>query len=996
MNHSQVADFGPAHAGRPIAAARNALFVWLSLVLVPLSARAQAPSGPFRDLTFRSIGPAVMGGRIHDVAALPGDPSTVYIASATGGLWKSTNHGTTWTPIFDHQATSTFGVIAIAPSDSDVLWAGTGEQNNRQSSSWGDGVYRSTDAGATWTHVGLDSTRAIGRIVVDPRDPRVAYVAALGNLWKASPERGVYKTTDGGRSWTRSLFVDTLTGAVDLVMVPGDPNTLYAAMYQRLRTPCCFNGGGPGSGIYRTTDGGATWQKLAGGLPAGDVGRIGLAISRTNGQRVYAVVEAPAGGRSGTEGGGGVYRTDDGGATWAHENSLDARPMYYSSIYVDPTNDARVYMLARYFYRSDDAGSHWRIMPTEPTYDVGLKGDYHAMWIDPGNPSHFYLAGDGGLYQSWDMGATYNRINNIPIGQFYGIGLDDATPYNIYGGMQDDHSWFGPSATRHYLGIVGGDWREIGFNDGVSGTVDKGGRHYVYSNAVEGDLTRVDAYTGDRSDIHPQAPPGQPPYRFEWITPGLSSRHLAGVYYYGGNRLFITHDQGRTWQPTQDLTRQVNRDTVSVMGVPDAKIANSRNDGQTAFSALSAIDESPLDARILWVGTDDGNVQVSRDGGRTWTEVGHNARGAPDGTYVSRVTASGEAPGVAYVAFDNHRRGDFRPYAFRTRDFGRTWSPIMGGLPSDGSVRTIAVYPHHPNVLFLGTEHALWVSTDAGGHWESAGANLPTTLYMDVQFDQRTQDVVVATHGRSLWILDDGAAVGEWSPATAAEPVHLFTLQPATIFQYWEDYSYRGQDFYAGENPPDGAVIDYSLGRDADRATITIANAEGEVVRTLDGPGGPGTVHRVVWDLRHTPPPSDPDTETYNLQALPRPPRSIAPAGPFVSPGTYTVTLSAGGATTRRTLEVNPDPLMPVTLAQYRERESFLMDLLGVQRRTYELVHKAQGRARGAAVRLERRAYGLAGDFNGSGARQGTLYPPTPAQRGELAAIKAELMKTGQ
>jgi photosystem II stability/assembly factor-like uncharacterized protein len=1000
MDHDHIVVVASANGRTRFATLGARVLALLTLMIGPFPVCAQAPSGPFSELYFRSIGPAVMGGRIHDVQALPSDPSTVYIASATGGLWKSINHGTTWTPIFDHQSTSTFGVIAIAPSDSRVLWAGTGEQNNRQSSSWGDGVYRSSDAGATWTHVGLDSTRAIGRIVVDPREPGVAYVAALGNLWKASPERGVYKTTDGGRTWTKSLFVDTLTGAVDLVMDPNDPNTLYAAMYQRLRTPCCFNGGGPGSGIFRTTDGGASWQRLGGGLPAGDVGRIGLAISHTNGKRVYAVVEAPGGGRGAGRGGaggaGGVYRTDDGGATWVHLNPLDPRPMYYSSLAVDPTNDARVYMMARYFYRSDDGGSQWRIMPTEPTYDVGLKGDYHAMWIDPANPSHFYLVGDGGLYQSWAMGATYNRINNIPIGQFYGIGLDDAMPYNIYGGMQDDHSWFGPSATRHYLGIVGGDWREIGFNDGVSGTVDRGGRHYVYSNAVEGDLTRVDAFTGDRADIHPQAPAGEAPYRFEWITPGLASRHLAGVYYYGGNRLFITRDQGRTWEPTKDLTRQVNRDTISIMGVPDAKIVNSRNDGQTAFSALTAIDESPLDARILWVGTDDGNVQVSRDGGKTWTEVGRNVHGAPDGTYVSRVTASDEGPGVAYVAFDNHRHGDFRPYAFRTNDFGRSWTPIVAGLPSDGSVRMIAVYPHHPNVVFLGTEHALWVSTDTGAHWTSAGANLPTTLYMDVQFDARTQDVVVATHGRSLWILDDGAALGEWTRAVAAEPVHLFTLRPATIFQYWEDYSYRGQDFYSGANPPDGAIIDYSVGPGADSATITITNAKGEAVRSFLLPAGPGVVHRVVWDLRHAPPPSDPDTNGYNLQALPRPPRSIAPPGPFVSPGTYTVTLKAGAATASRTLEVKPDPLSPVTLAQYRSREAFLVDLLGVQRQAYDLAHHAEGRARAVAVRLQRQAYALAGDFNGSGARQGTLYPPTPTQRRELAAIKVELGKVGK
>ncbi len=957
-----------------------------ALSFLPAVARAQASPGPFRELDLRAIGPAVMGGRIHDVQALPGDPSTVYVASATGGLWKSTNHGTTWTPIFDHEGTSTFGVIAIAPSDPDVLWAGTGEQNNRQSSSWGNGVYRSTDGGATWTHVGLDSTRAIGRIVVDPHDPAVAYVAALGNLWKPSPDRGVYKTTDGGRTWTRSLFVDTLTGAVDLVMDPDSSHTLYAATYQRLRTPCCFNGGGAGSGIFRSTDGGATWQRLAGGLPTGDTGRIGLAISRTNGRRVYAVIEHPTG--------GGVYRTDDGGDRWTHLTTLDPRPMYYSAIAVDPTDDRRVYMMARYFYRSDDAGAHWRIMPTEPTYDVGLKGDYHAMWIDPGNPSHFFLAGDGGLYQSWDMGATYIRINNIPIGQFYGFGLDDESPYHIYGGMQDDHSWFGPSATRHYLGIVGDDWREIGFNDGVSSTVDKDGRHYVYSNAVDGDLTRVDTYTGDRADIHPQAPAGQPPYRFEWITPGLASRHAAGVYYYGGNRLFITDDRGLTWRATKDLTREVDRDTVTVMGVLDAKIVNSRNDGQTAFSALSAIDESPLDARILWVGTDDGNVQLSRDGGRSWTEVGHNAHGVPDGTYVSRVSASGSAPGEAYVAFDNHRRGDFHPYAYHTTDFGRTWTSITAGLPDDGSVRTVSAYPGHANVVFLGTEHALWVSTDHGAHWSTIGGNLPTTLYMDVQVQPGTGDLVVGTHGRSLWILDHASALADWSPAVAAEPAHLFRIAPATIFQYWEDYSYRGQDFYAGENPPDGAILDYSLGRAADSVTITVRNARGDLIRTLDGPRSAGVVHRVVWDLRHTPPPSTPDTNSYNLQALPRPPRSLAPAGPFVSPGTYTVALTANGSTVARTVQVKPDPNMPLTLAQYRDREAFLVELLGVQQRSYALAREPGPNAR-TALRVQRRAYALAGDFNGSGARSGTLYPPTLQQRRELADLETELARLG-
>jgi photosystem II stability/assembly factor-like uncharacterized protein len=758
----------------------------LCLALTVVSGHAQQSTGPFRDLRFRLIGPAVMGGRLHDVTALPTDPSTVIVASATGGLWRSTNHGTTWTPIFENQPTATFGVVAMAPSNPNVLWAGTGEQNNRQSSSWGDGVYRSTDSGKTWAHVGLEDSRAIGRIVVDPKDPAVAYVAALGNLWAPSEMRGVFKTTDAGHTWTHALRIDTYTGAVDLVMDPHDPNVLYAAAYARLRQPCCFNGGGPGGGIYKSTDAGATWHKLTTGLPPGDDGRIDIAVAQKTPGLVYAIVESATA--------PGIYRSTNGGEQWTRMNRLDDRPSYYSAIYVDPTNDERLYSLARWFYKSEDGGKTWRRMPTEPTYDVGLKGDYHAMWIDPTDSRHFYLAGDGGLYQSWDRGETYNRINNLPIGQFYGVGLDNESPYNIYGGMQDDHSWWGPSATRHYLGIVDDDWREIGFNDGVEQQVDLAGRRFVYSNAVEGDLTLVDGTTGDRRTIRPEPAAGEPPYRFEWITPGLASRHAPGTYYYGGQYLFITRDRGATWEKTKDLTRAIDRNSVAMMGVNDSEIKLSRNDGQTAFSAISAIDESPRSAQVLWAGTDDGNVQVSRDGGKTWTEVGKNMTGMPDGTYISRISASSASLGTAYVAADNHRRGDFAPYAFRTTDFGKSWTPIANDLPKDGSVRFVGEYPGKAGVVFLGTEHALYLSSDSGAHWDRFGANLPTTLYMDVDVQSQTHDIVVATHGRSLYVLDQGSALAEWSPAIASEPAHLFSIRPAKIWQYWEDYSYRGQD----------------------------------------------------------------------------------------------------------------------------------------------------------------------------------------------------------
>src|SRR6266536_1965875 len=532
----------------------------LGLLATPLLLALPAALGAqFQNLRFRSIGPAVMGGRIHDIEALPTNPAVIYVASASGGLWKSVNKGTTWTPIFDDQPVSTFGDVAIAPSNPDIVWAGTGEQNNRQSTSWGDGVYRSTDAGMTWTHLGLENTRHIGRVRVHPTNPDIAYVAALGNLWAPSPDRGVYKTTDGGKTWSKVLFVDSLTGVVDLAMDPTNPDVLYAAAYQRLRRAWGFNGGGPGSGIYKTTDGGRTWAKLTTGLPAGDKGRIGLALAASNARVLNAIIEHATD--------GGVYRTEDAGATWAKVNALDPRPMYYSHIFIDPNNDKRVYVLAVTYYKSEDGGKTFRRMPHAPTYDVGTKGAFHAMWIDPGNSDHFFLGSDGGLHETWDQGETFTKLNNLPVGQFYAIGVDMRTPYFIYGGMQDNHSWLGPSATRSWIGITNDEWKEIGFGDGMYHAVDPTSYRYVYSIAQNGEVQRVDAETGDRLDVQPHPPVGEPDYRWDWVTPGIVSQHDPKVVYLGGNRLFISRDRGVTWERTQDLTRQINRDTLRLMGV---------------------------------------------------------------------------------------------------------------------------------------------------------------------------------------------------------------------------------------------------------------------------------------------------------------------------------------------------------------------------------------------------------------------------------------------
>ena len=756
-----------------------------ALALLSLAATASAQS-PFDSLHFRNIGPAATGGRIHDIAVDPTDPTTIYVAAATGGIWKTTNRGTFWFPIFDGMPENTFGDLAIAPSNHLVIYAGSGEQNNRQSASWGSGVYKTTDAGATWTHVGLANTASIGRVIVHPTNPDVAWVAAVGNLWKASPDRGVYKTTDGGRTWEKILYVDTLTGATDMVIDPRNPNVLYAATYQRLRSAWGFNGGGPGSALYKTTDGGATWTKLEHGIPAGDKGRIGLAISQSNPDVLIATIEHA------TE--SGTYRSDDAGATWRRVSRTNPRPMYYSAPYIDPTTDKRVWLLGTTIVKSENGGTTFEGAPTSPAYDIGLKTDHHTMWIDPRDTRHVIIGGDGGLNESYDLGNTYIRMNNIPFGQFYHIAVDDRDPYWIYGGLQDNHSWMGPSATRHWLGILNSDWTQIGLSDGTGQAVDKGGYPTIYTSSTDGNVQRFDPITGDRYDIKPIPPAGDSAYRWDWDSPLIASQHTPGTLYMGGNRLFISHDRGVTWTRTEDLTRQVNRDTIPLMGKRGKDIRISRNDGETSFSELTTIAESPLDAKVLWVGADDGNVQVSTDGGKHWNEVSAaiaSGAGIASGTYVGRIAASSASRGTAYVAFDAHRSGDFAPHIARTTDFGKTWTRVVDGLPGDASVRSVYEYPGKPNVIFAGTERHLYVSRDSGAHWSELTANLPTTIYYDMVVQPRTKDLVVATHGRGIWILDDASPLADWSPAIAARSTYLWTPARATIMQYWPDCVWR-------------------------------------------------------------------------------------------------------------------------------------------------------------------------------------------------------------
>jgi photosystem II stability/assembly factor-like uncharacterized protein len=980
----------------------SALAVAVFLAPAATSAQQAAPITTSELSTFRprSIGPAVTGGRITDVEIHPDHPSTIYVATASGGIWKSTNRGQVWKPIFDDQPVSTFGDVAIAPSNPNRLYAGTGEQNNRQSTSWGNGVYRSDDAGATWRHLGLTGTRHVGRIVVHPTNPDVAWVAGLGNLWAENEERGVFRTRDGGATWQKVLYVDAATGAVDLAIDASNPDVLYAATYQRLRKAWGFNGGGPGSGIWKSTDGGSTWSELTQGLPDGHMGRIGIAVSASNPRVVMALVEAPnpptgdqpQGGPGGfgrrDPGATGTYRSEDGGATWSKMSDENGRPMYYSHIFVDPNDPNLVYSASTNSVKSTDGGRNWTTIAAQPSYDVGVHLDMHAMWLDPQDREHFYLAGDGGLHETFDGGTNYRKINNFEIGQFYGIGVDMREPYWIYGGMQDNHSWMGPSETRRYDGILNDDWQQIGFSDGMYQQVDKAGPRYVYSSATSGSYNRVDVIAGTKRPIGPEAPAGEE-YRFDWTSPGLASMHQEGLFYMGGNRLFISRDFGETWERTQELDRGIDVGARALMGVPTGDVYISADDGVGGFGVISTLTESPLDMNLLWVGTDDGNVQVSRDQGRSWTDVSRNVRGVPDGTYVSRVEASAHALGTAYVTFDGHRDGDFAPYVFRTTDFGATWNALHAGLP-EGSVNVIVEHPDNAGVLFLGTENAPWLSTDGGATWALI-PNLPRTAYDDMVIHPREKDLVMGTHGRSIWILDDTRFLGDWSANARGAAAHLFPAGDGTLFRYRKDNSYRGQADFAGQNPPDGIELTYRLGAGTGDALLEVARADGTVVRRMKVPASEG-LHRVNWNLRHGAGDEPDSWSRWTDPDYPRPPR--ADGGPFVSPGSYTVTLQARGTTSRTTVRVQGDPLLEQSDADYRVAEAFLL-------RAGELAGRAQAAMRrpGGDAQATARLRSLAREiltFTGSFGDAGRFYdgnfdPPTPADMARLEALDTAL-----
>ncbi len=802
----------------------------------------------------RSIGPAVMSGRVVDIAVAgssgPGEGrlgTVVYIAAATGGVWKSTSGGVAWEPVLDDAGVGSMGDVTVAPSNPNIVWVGSGEPNNMRSSSYGDGVYKSQDGGQSFRHMGLRTSQHVGRIVIHPRDPDVVYVAAVGPLWGAGGERGVFKTTDGGETWEAALTIDAHTGVTDLVMDPSDPDVLYASALQRERRAYSYVGGGPGSGIFKTTDAGATWTKLSSGLPTSDMGRIGLDISLVHPATLYAVIE-------GSE--QGVYRTDDGGSSWRKTSDIASIPWYFGQIRVDPADPEVVYHLGVPLQRSEDGGVTWERIARS------VHVDHHALWINPENAAHLLLGNDGGFYVSHDRGATWDFSPNLPISQFYAVGVDMQEPFfGIYGGLQDNSTWGGPSRTRNSMGIGNADWYRMAGGDGFFAAIDPRDHNIAYVESQNGNLVRFNGRTGERKSIRPRPEPGEDAYRFNWSAPIQISPHDPSTVYFAGNHVFKSTTQGDSWEVLGgDLTWKIDRDSLPMMGqIPDDD-AVSRHQGTAVFSNISTMHVSGLRPGFIAAGSDDGSVSVTMNDGRLWRVWSGGFPGVPDTTYVSKVRWSAHDEATLYATFDGHRSNDFRPYVLKSTDGGENWTSIAGDLPDFGNVRAFAEHPADPNVLFVGTEIRPFVSLNGGSSWLPLENGIPPSPVHDIKIHPRDNALVVATHGRGFFVIDDLTPFLRLAEAKAADGPYMFPVADplAFVVNTAPTTGTHADRNYTAENPSYGATVSYFLPERAEGdLALEVLGTDDRVVRALEASSGAG-LHHVQWDLRLDPPWSGP------------------------------------------------------------------------------------------------------------------------------------------
>ncbi|MGH9621895.1 MAG: WD40/YVTN/BNR-like repeat-containing protein, partial [Bryobacteraceae bacterium] len=881
---------------------------------------AQAKKNPdiLKNLRFRNLGPAAAGGRVSSVVGVPGNPDIYYVGAAAGGVFKSTDGGITWKAIFQKEPVASIGSIALAPSNPNLVWVGTGESKPRNDVIDGAGVYFSPDAGHSWKFMGLRDAGQISRVMVSPQNPKVVFVAALGNVWKPNAERGVFRTEDGGKTWKKVLYVDDSTGAADLAMQPGNPEVLFAAMWRFRRYPWTLMNGGDSSGIYRSTDGGATWKKLTKGLPKGPLGRIGLAIAPSNPDHIYALIDAKN---------GILWQSTDMGDHWtkvSDNHALDVRPFYFSRLAVAPNDENKIYFMSMDLMESDDGGK------TAHLADRGVHVDHHAIWIDPRNPKRIIQGNDGGAFLSMNGAKSWRFLDGLPIEQFYQVAKDSEQPFHLCGGLQDNGAWCGPSSDLGRSGVTNADWRLVVGGDGQYAVPAPSDPHLVYTDAQNGWVLRLDKSTHLAPFQRPvletseDMPPSKLNYRFNWTAPIAVAPKNPDQVYLGANVLFQSLDGGNTWKAISgDLTRN-DKTKQNDSGHPMAHdISGAEN-----YDTILSIAIAPTDPKVIWVGTDDGYVQLTRNAGKTWTNVTSHIPGAPQWARVYKIGASPFDAGTAYVSFDAHMLGDRNAYVYKTSDYGQTWQSIANGLPAS-PVFVVREDPNQRGFLALGNDHGLFYSSDAGAHWHKWTAHFPTVPVFDLQFDKAMHDLIVATHGRGLFVFDDIRPIEQLTSQIAADDFHVFQGGTGILYHHWQ--SDEGQPTpFSAPNAPGGVPIDYLLKAKIEPSAeqkahhqtpvkIVVTDSAGTTVATHYGPSNTG-INRFIWDMRYS------GTRRLPSAIPPEPPRPGAPPetrfftrGPLVLPGTYKIAVTVDGKTQTTTAKVEPDPNLHIPESNFRE-----------------------------------------------------------------------------
>jgi photosystem II stability/assembly factor-like uncharacterized protein len=876
------------------------------------TAAEKKPPDVLGNLKFRNLGPAAAGGRVTSVVGIPGNPNVYYVGAAAGGVFKSIDGGFTWKPIFEHEATASIGAIALAPSNPNFVWVGTGEGNVRNDVIDGRGVYFSSDAGHSWKFMGLADTQQISAIEVDPGDPNTVFVGAVGHTWGPNADRGVFKTTDGGKNWKKVLFVNDTTGVSDLALDAGNPRVIFAGMWEFRRYPWTLTDGGPNTGLYRSTDGGETWDKLTKGLPEPPLGRIAVAVAPSNPDHIYALIGAKQ---------GMLWQSTDMGDSWtsvSNNRALDVRAFYFSKMAVSPENENKLFFMSFNLLESDDGGKSARVA------DRGVHSDHHAIWIDPKDTNRIIQGTDGGVFLSFDGSKSWEFLDRLPIEQFYQVAADSRTPYNMCGGLQDNSAWCGPSSDLSHNNVGNGAWYTTTGGDGEYSVPAPSDSDIVYSDSQNGSISRLDLKTHISQSIRPyldgveEQKPSDLKYRFNWTSPIAVSPTDANEVYLGGNVIFKSTDAGKTWSPiSSDLTRN-DKSKQEISGGP----VNHDISGAETYGTVMSITLAPTDSNVIWVGTDDGYVQVTRDAGKAWTNVTSHISGAPEWARVYQVGVSPFDAGTAYVIYDAHMLDNRHAFAYRTSDYGASWQKIASGLPDDSPVHVVREDPNQRGFLVAGTDTGLYYSTDRGDHWKPIKSNFPTVPVWDLTFVKGRHDLVVATHGRGVFVFDDIRALEELTPAIEASAFHLFTPSDGTMLHRWR--SDEGQTKgYSAPNAPDGVLIDYYLKAELKvspeqkkvRQTpvkIVVTDEQGNPVSTEYGPSEAG-VNRFVWNMRYEGP------TQLKSAAPPMENEFFNPnRGPMVVPGTYKISVTVNGQTESQSATVVPDPNVKVDPAVFR------------------------------------------------------------------------------